>query len=214
MRFFGRRPGLALIAALAVVAILVVAFVLTGTLLTHRLDDPLLADREDLVRWLVVRDLAREPDGLLHVLAMRLDEEFFATEFDWGEVAGQLSEAQRWRLIENLVVLFDPWCRARAACFAAVEPEGREAFLDEMLDRIEVLAGAGKIVDPSPRGGMAGGTLTERMLASFEAITTPAEAVDAEADDVRQFLGALQRRWVTRQLQQWFGPRATAEGGS
>ncbi len=168
----------------------------------YRLADPQTADREGLVRWLVVRDLARESYENQQVLAYRLDEEFFTADFDWNEVSGQLSAPQQRQLIENLVVLFVPWCRDKAAHFATQTPEGRETFLDETLDRLELLVRAGEMIGQGE--GDLSETLATRMLGEAEKL--PLGIPGREADEVRHFLDSLRHRWLVRQFGRWFPP--------
>ena len=63
-------------------------------LLCPPLPRPELADREQLIVWLVTRDLNEEPAPTRRALARRLEEEFRG-HVDWEATGRKLSPAQR-----------------------------------------------------------------------------------------------------------------------
>ena len=115
------------------------------------LPHPKDASREQLVHWLVLRDLRGEPEELRLVLVRRLEEEF-GEGVDWKGLSGQLSQSQQQRIRENLIVLLRPWFMDKVDGYFSRSGEDRMAYMDRLLDTIVAWRG----VDDLPAGGQEG----------------------------------------------------------
>ncbi|MEE9603559.1 MAG: hypothetical protein V3V75_09655, partial [Thermoguttaceae bacterium] len=95
--------------SIPLILILVATAALTaGFFYQPSLPHPRDADREQLVRWLVLRDLRGESGELRLALIQRLEQEFSA-EVDWDSMSDRLTQSQQQRLRDNLVLLLRPW---------------------------------------------------------------------------------------------------------
>jgi hypothetical protein len=94
--------------------------------------DPAHASRDDLFRWLVLRDLDQEPPQTQLALVERLQQELRAgIEIDGA--ARALDDSQRVRLRNNVQLLKHVWFVARVDDYERCEPSRRMAYLEEQL---------------------------------------------------------------------------------
>lgn len=191
-----RRTGLMVILAVAVLAAaaaLAIAFYRPG------LPDPEYADRDALLRWLVLRDLSTESAHIREVLARRIEEEFSAG-IDWEAACRELDSHQRQQLWENALVLFESWVLRNSAQYQAIEPGRRADFLDGLLDRLSVWRG---IEQFCPSRQQLQGSFSQSDLLS--ALLVRVEKLKANCDpqaaaQIDQFVGALSWRMLMRNL--------------
>lgn len=161
------------------------------------LPDPAEADRRDLIRWLVTRDLSRVPEATREVLAERLEEEF-SGEIDWDAMAGELTDQQRQRLVENVGRLIGPWIRGKACRYAALSEAERPAYLDGLIDTLQQWRGLDGL---APDAGASGSAASGRSVLSLDRAHVLAEhAGPAEQRQVDEFVIALQTHWAAREL--------------
>lgn len=121
--------GLATILLCLVLAALAIA--VSGYALFVRLPDPATASRAGLVRWLVQRDLSREPESRRVVLVDRLTDEVRSVG-DWSGPL-DLTPRQRTRLSDNLAVLKKTWFLSRVTRLFEIPKADRNGFLDEQI---------------------------------------------------------------------------------
>ncbi len=178
---------------LAVVAALAIAF--------HRprLPDPQHADRDALLRWLVLRDLSAESAHLREVLTRRIEDEF-SEGIDWEAACRELDSHQRQRLWENALLLFESWVLRNAAEYQAIEQSRRTAFLDGLLDRLALWRGIERLCPSAQQTqhGQAADDLLSTLLARVEKLKSSCDPQSAAQID--QFVGALSWRMLMRSL--------------
>jgi len=206
-----------IICSAAVSALLILVVVAAIYVLNPPLPKPAEADREEIVRWLVTRDLGRESSETRQILARRLEEEF-GSGVDWESTKTQLSESQRNQLWENVVLLLEPWLLDKTQHYSQLPATERTAFLDELLDtvaiwrNIETLCGqtkdpgvathtqsSGQDVPSNAAGRQQ--SLIERFFSQAEKCKAEAQPEDRQKID--EFLVAVQGRWLVRSLKQW-----------
>lgn len=162
------------------------------------LPPPELADRDQLVGWLVTRDLAAEPIETRRALVRRLEEEFRGG-IPWDDTARNLTDVQRRRVWDNLPMLLEPWLLDKVdAYWAGTGPE-RLAVLDGVLASIKSWQGA-SVLRPEPtqpndgedRGFMA---VLQDQVASLEDKADP-----SRRQRIEQFVAAVRARWFWRTL--------------
>ena len=112
--------------------------------LASGLPDPAVANRDELLRWMVARDLAKESPETRLVLAQRLEEEF-RDGVDWDALNKQTTEAQRKQLWKNIPLLFGPWLSEKAAIYARLSEAQRPKFIDGILDTLSAWRGADRL---------------------------------------------------------------------
>jgi len=162
-----------------------------------RLPDPAVADRDDLLRWLVARDLGAESMETRRVLARRLEEEF-GTGIDWEGTGQQLDESQRQQLWNNVLLLLEPWLMDKTNRYFAISAAERPAFLDRLIDMIGVWRGIDSLCpQPSDSTGQQGGLLAV-LLEQTEQWKQQADP--QRSQQIGQFMLAIQSRWLMRSL--------------
>ena len=197
-----RRPVDARRAAVVTVCLAAIA-ILAGSYWWYatRLPDPATADREGLVRWLVLRDLDREPAEIRQVLATRFESEL-AQEFDVSNVRNKLSPQQRERLWANVLVLVEQWYMDHVEGYFACDSAASGAYLDGIIDVIErwkplaSLAPPGE-AEPTESGGEEQKflELLDAQLAQWKEAAPP-----SQREKIEQFDAALRTRWMLRTL--------------
>ncbi|MEA1951881.1 MAG: hypothetical protein U9N87_10880, partial [Planctomycetota bacterium] len=123
-------------------------FLATGLLLTivvglawvynSRLPDPEHAGCDELVRWMVTRDLRQESAHTRKVLALRLESEF--VDVDWQGLDGRMSVEHRRRLWANLPLLLKPWFMNKLDDYNNRDAAERQACIDALIDRMAELS--------------------------------------------------------------------------
>ncbi len=170
------------------------------------LPDPAVADREDLLRWLVVRDLSAESSETLRVLARRLDEEFRGG-FDWDATTEHLDTSQRTRVWDNVVLLLKPWFMDKQQRYFKLAAAERPAYLDQLLETIAVWRGVEALrpaptetADPSTQQG----GLLATLFAQVQQWKRDKDTEPKRRDQIQQFLLALQTRWLRQNMSKLF----------
>jgi hypothetical protein len=156
------------------------------------LPDPRRADRDELIRWMVTRDLSTEPVALRTALAERIEREF-SEGIDWHEADERLGDRHRRRLLANIPLLIDPWLRAKADCFARSAPEEQLAMLDRTVATLRRWQRAEVLVDASPPSD-GSGDMYNRVMAELD--HSLEHASPDERARVERFLAHLKARWV------------------
>jgi hypothetical protein len=100
-----------------------------------RLPNPATADRQGLVRWLVLGNLHEETPAVRTALLHRFEEEA-EQGFDPAGIAGELDPRYHDRLWANALVLIETWYSARVDGYLAVPDSERTAYLDKTIVEI------------------------------------------------------------------------------
>jgi hypothetical protein len=157
------------------------------------LPDPAVANREELLRWIVARDLAKESPETCLVLVNRLEAEF-GTGVDWESLDGRLSEAQREQLWRNIPLLFRPWLVEKATAYARLAKAQRSEFMDGVFKTLAAWKGADRL-----RAKQAGGATAPSLLRVFFDLVESYKqsAGPSQREQITQFVAALQFRALT-----------------
>jgi hypothetical protein len=134
-----KHRGTLTIVAAVVLSIVSVAAGLQVHSWLYGLPDPATADRDGLLRWLVLADLAEHDDATCRMLVDRLEAEFVgdnAAATNLTSTANDLSQSQRERIAANTERLKEVWFHARVDEYLALDPNGRAAFLDRQIRNI------------------------------------------------------------------------------
>lgn len=208
MRFRGRK--LLAVALLGLVALGGMGAAGAYILVT-RLPAPENADQDQLLRWLVTRDLSQEPVALRLALARRLEEES-RRGVNWDATASRLSKAQRRRLWQNLPVLLEPWFLEKVDGYFALADGEQVVYLDRVIDTVRQWRGVDNLQPDNLPDDAPGASPSSLMIVLCQRI----EDVRKEAEPDRQqrlgqFVTAVQTRWFVRVLQEVLpGPRSSS----
>ncbi len=77
------------------------------SIFNRNLPDPTKANREELLRWLISKDLSRETPATQLALAERLEAEFGAG-VDWAAFQAKIDAPQRKQLCRNIPCVLRP----------------------------------------------------------------------------------------------------------
>jgi hypothetical protein len=143
----------------------------------------------------VTQDLSQEPLDTRLTLARRLEQEF-GSKIDWAAVGKRLDGSQKDRLWENVALLLEPWFADKVDGFFRLPESRRTAYVDRTVELIDNWKGAAALAaDPSAgdpcvkRPGLLE-LLAERIGRWMQSVTPQ------RRDQARQFLLAVQTRWV------------------
>jgi hypothetical protein len=134
-----KHRGTLTIVAAVVLSIVSVAAGLQVHSWLYGLPEVATADRDGLLRWLVLADLQDHDDATCRVLVDRLEVEFVgsnAAETDFSDAAKELSQSQRERIAANTKRLEEVWFHARVDEYLALDSNDRAAFLDRQIRNI------------------------------------------------------------------------------
>ena len=162
-------------------------------LLPPRLPDPAVANRDQLLRWLVARDLAKESPKTRLVLIQRLEKEFHSG-VDWEALKRNTTEAQRKQLWSNIPLLLGPWLNERASAYSQLPPAERLQFIDEVIDSLTAWSGAEKLQPHAAHSDSDG--MLSAVLGQVEECKRTAEP--KQRDHISHFLADLQLRFLLR----------------
>lgn len=161
------------------------------------LPDPAVADRDQLVRWLVLRDLSQESPETRRVLVERLEAEFRGAP-NWSQVADRLNESQREVLWNNLVLLLEPWFLEKADRYSQLAVADRPPYVDQFLDRVAQWRRADAIrYGPGQDGAQRAG-LAQSLLDQVEQWKQRADPTQRARID--EFLRDVELRWIMRKF--------------
>ncbi len=186
--------------ALALAAALGVTVTAAVQMYCYRLPDPASADREGLIRWLVMGDLCNEPLDVQRTLASRLEEEF-SEDIDWEATADQLDSVQRERLWQNVLVLLEPWFDEKVDAYHALPLAERSAYVDRLL----VTIGVWSNIESLRADSAAEGEPKESSSGLLAVLASKTEQWKQRAEPERrqkmsQFILAVQCRWLVRRM--------------
>jgi hypothetical protein len=161
------------------------------------LPDPATATRPQLLRWLVLRDLAQESQQTRQTLAVRLEAEYGDFE-DFGGAFAQLDNSQQNRVFGNLRLMVAPWLASKVHEFDRTPISSREAYIDRFIDRIERWKSAlAKVSLPLEQGKPV--NATEVFMQGARDCRERAATSDQAKVDA--FVAAVEKRWFARQFQ-------------
>jgi hypothetical protein len=191
-----RRRGIFAVLALFVV----VAAAVGGTIpfFYGNLPEPAKANRHELLRWLIVKDLAKETPATQLTLAERLEEEF-GSGVDWAEFQSKLNDAQRKQLFQNIPCVLRPWILKKAETYEQVAKDQKKAFLDRLLDTLEVWRGVEKLLPNATASGKEPAKspkLAAILMQEMDKIQK--ESPVAQQKQIGKFWADVQMQWFLR----------------
>ena len=159
---------------------------------SSQLPAPEHANRDELLRWLVTRDLGQESAHTRAVLARRLDSEF--VDVDWEKLGEQMSVEHRQRLWENMPCLLEPWFMGKLDGYGQCDEARRQAYVDAIIDRMSELSGMNCLRETSE--SQSSPKLAELLMENVE--QWKKQAPPEKKQRMGEFLAAIQTRWLIR----------------
>ncbi|MEX0867244.1 MAG: hypothetical protein WD030_07790 [Pirellulales bacterium] len=132
MTLFLKQPR-GIIASGSLMALVVVGAVVGYQVLNQRLPDPATADREGLLKWMVLRDLSEQPDVIQQRLVDRLENEL-RVGVDLKRVDTEVNEQRRRLFWRNVDFLLERWFRDHVAAFHQLPKAERGDYIRSTVD--------------------------------------------------------------------------------
>ena len=199
------RGRYGLLTAVVVVAMLSVAAGAGFFMVYSGLPDPSVASREELLHWLVLRDLAEESDDIRLKIVSRADTEFEKVG-DLHATIEALEPARRQMLWHNVTVLLEPWLAGKAEKYSQLPASGRIEFIDRFLDSVQQWSKVGAACFKANSGQREGEAAMNKLL--IEQVRQCGNLAEPEQRrKIEAFVAAVQARWLWRQMPalNWFG---------
>jgi hypothetical protein len=190
--------------SLLVVAILLLTVVSAAGMFVafsqRGLPEPAKANRQELLRWLIAEDLARQTPETLLSLAERLEVEF-GSGVDWAAFQSRLDDSQRRRLLQNIPSVLRPWILKKAETYAKIAADQKAAFLDRLLDTLDVWKGVEKLLPRAvPPGGESAEPSKLATILSSEMDALQRDAPATQQEQVGKFWTDVRLHWFLRGL--------------
>lgn len=164
-----------------------------------QLPDPATADREGLVRWLVLRDLQHESPEVRATLLRRLEEEA-RRDLDPASFRLKLDRKYQEQLWANTLILIEIWYSNRVDAYQAASATDRSKFLDETIIEIMQWKSLAALqpeqnADPSavPSDEIALLKIFAEQVAIWKERASP-----QRRKEITEFDAALRGRWMLR----------------
>lgn len=171
----------------------------------YRLPDPATADREGLVRWLVIADLSEHDDATCRTLVDRC-EAVFADEGELPGRTAELGDEDRQRVQRNIERLKEVWFHARVDEYLELPDDKRSAFLDRQIGNIFRCAELDRRLDEgraesgadnSGKGNAAAANTDSYVAAFFASLSQwQAAAPSAKRAQIDEVIRAGLIRWL------------------
>jgi hypothetical protein len=176
------------------------------------LPDPAVATRQELFRWLVLRDMGKESPEIRQRILGRLDTEFDNVGDLRASIEG-LDDSRREMLWHNVIVLIEPWLLGQAEQYSQMPAAKKTDYIDHFLNRAEdwnkvasacISQSSSKNSDKGERDGSQPSKL---VVDQFQ------QCIEHAAREQRQkladFVSAVKFRWLQRQFSSFnfFGER-------
>ena len=164
-----------------------------------RLPDPATANRDGLLRWLVLRDLRNEPLNTRNILIARFQEEL-GGGLDMVSLRQEMEPRYETRLWANILTLIETWYIQRVDTYSTMSESDRPTYLDKTISEVRKWKNL---------AALQPGTQDEKGLSSeivLLEILTQQIAVWKEAaspqrrKEITEFDAALRQRWVLQAL--------------
>jgi hypothetical protein len=162
------------------------------------LPDPSKATRDELLSWLITKDLAKEPAPTQLAIAKRLESEF-ASGVDWSKFKNHLDEPRCRQLIKNIPCVLRPWILEKADAYGQLAAEGQTAFLDRLIDTLEVWRGVEKLLPKQAENSQDPANspkLADILMKEMKNLKN--ESPPAQQKQIDQLWAAMQMRWIMR----------------
>ncbi len=194
----------------AVLVVMLSAAAGAGFLLVYPpLQDPSVATRQQLFRWLVLRDLSKEPVDIQQKILSRVTEIEEAGELDsagdLGAMIQNMEQSHRQMLWHNITLLLQPWLLARVEQYSKLPASQRLDYIDSFLARAAVWNKVGSACSKNLEGGNAGSEVQKEGASVSKLLMEQIKQLSDRAppDERRQiaaFVAAVEARWFWRQM--------------
>ncbi|MDZ4818994.1 MAG: hypothetical protein SGJ20_08485 [Planctomycetota bacterium] len=192
------------------VAVLAVLLFLAGAAAgfvynAQRLPNPNEADLNQLVRWLVTKDLRQESPQTKDELLDGLEQQI-QTPIRSADVQSQLTAPQQTLLMSNADVLAERWFHRQVDQYFAQPEATRPAYLDKQIDEIQGSQLVQSLAGLAENETASGDTKAGNKSAIWIAIQQRAKSWIERAEKYRrrrcqQFVDAVQQHLLMRWLQ-------------
>jgi hypothetical protein len=189
-----KHRGILQLATLLAGSLLLTVIAFSAWLYSSQLPDPEHANRRELIRWMVTRDLAKESVRTREALARRLDTEF--VDVDWDVLEDRVSAEHCRQLWANLPLLLKPWFMDKIETYYKYDESQREAYVDSIVDRMAQLGGMNRLRKKGTDAPLP--KLKELLLANVT--IWKKDASPEESQRIGEFFAAIQTRWLMRRL--------------
>ncbi len=162
-------------------------------LTSARLSDPEECGRAQLMLWLVARDLDEEPLELRIRFIRRLDQ-VMPQDVDPQRARRWLTEAQREQFDQNIAALAEPWFLDKVERYFSLPRRERTAYMDQVIDRLAAFRKLKLATEAQQRGGRVAKAFMDQ-VAEWQKRADPKRRAE-----IREFVFALQTRWMARGL--------------
>lgn len=161
-----------------------------------RLPDPEHSNRDELVRWMVTRDLGQESVHTREVLAQRFDREFVGV--NWKEFGEQMTVEHRQQLAGNLPLLLKPWFMEKLDTYGQCDESQQLTCIDDTIDRMVELSGINCLLEEDESETQTSPKITQLLIENVE--VWKEQAGSAEKQRIGKFFALVQARWFMRTL--------------
>jgi hypothetical protein len=163
------------------------------------LPDPSVATRQQVFRWLVLRDLGKESVQIRQKILDRVDSEF-ENPVDLDSTIAELDGTRRQMLWHNVNVLLEPWLLGRVQQYSQLPAGKKVEYIDAFLDRVALWDKVGSACLKNSAGaGQEGNSSASTLM--MEQVRQCSNHCDPEQRrQIGVFLAAVQSRWLWRQL--------------
>jgi hypothetical protein len=163
-----------------------------------RMPDPATATKEGIVRWMVLRDLADEPEDTRRQLVTRI-EELFVEPLDVSQAA-TLDPHDVQRLRRNAEVLKESWFFAKIDGYYACLEALRSAYLDRQIQTVTRWAELDAGLDAAAGARYQSSDFGERLSDFFDQLDDwTNRAAPERRGRIRSVVKAGLIRWFARQ---------------
>ena len=193
------RGRYGLLIAAVVVAMLSAAAGAGFLMVYSPLPDPSVANRQELLRWLVLRDLSKESTEIRQAILGRVDAEFERVD-DLCVTIENLDDSRRQMLWHNVTILLEPWLLSKVERYSQLPDSRKIEYIDRFLDRAELWENVGSSClrnreDPARKDGSS---VSKLVMDQIQQCSKHAEP--EQRRQIAAFMAAVQARWLWRQL--------------
>ncbi len=163
------------------------------------LPDPAVATRQELFRWLVLRDLSQESMEIRQKILSRVDIEFKDAD-DLGSTIQNMDDSRRRMLWHNITVLLEPWLLDKVEQYSQLPVAQQIDYIDRFLDRAELWnkIGTACLKKSAKQGPKSGSSASQLIMEQIEQCSN--HAPPEQRRRIGAFMTAVQARWLWRQL--------------
>lgn len=181
---------------------LAVIVVLLGAYWASRahLPDPATADRDGLLRWLILRDLRNEPLKTRNILISRFQKEL-RSGLDMVSLRQEMEPRYEDRLWANILTLIETWFNQRVNVYSTMSDSERPRYLDKTISEVRKWKNLAALQPGWQKGkeDLSSEVVLLEILTQQIAVWKK-QASPRRRKEITEFDAALRRRWVLQTL--------------